>query len=392
MKLDEQIKNIYGVIDVEVQGFFTERYINLCRLNNINVWDIVTISNGVIRFKIRVKDFKKLKSISKKTKCRTSIIKKNGLYFSMFRYRKRKFAILLIFSFLVISILSTKFVWKINIKGNSLISNEEILNVLNNDGIHVGKCVFGINTRDVVKTLRANLSDAAWAGVYIDGINFNVEIVEKTKAQMEAQYKNGDVLTSKAGVITKIVAENGTPITNVGDYIEKDRIVIEGKIYTRTNEVINVEAKGDVYIESEYIYSNTYTFKQEEKNYTGKEKYSIGVDINNKENYINYLDKSLKYDIIKNSSDINIFGNSISFSIYKFLLYNVNEYYLSEEEIIQIAKNEAKEYIEENVIGNCKDANVISEEVEITYEDQEKVSLNVIYKINEEVGYFKGSE
>ena len=261
---------------------------------------------------------------------------------------------------------------------------------LNDCGVHVGKSVFGLNTRNIVKNLRANLEDATWVGVDIDGITLNVEIVEKTTAQMEAKYQNGDILTSKSGVITKIVAENGTPISNVGDYIEKDRIVIEGKIYTRTNEVLDVEAKGSIFVENEYVYSNTYSYKQFNKNYTGKEKYSIGVDINNKENYINYLDKSLKYDIIKNSSDINLFGNNISFCFYKFLLYDLEEYYLSREDILDMAKKDATRFLNDEILPNCKDAVILSEDIVVTAEDEETISLNVVYKINEEVGYFKG--
>ena len=202
--------------------------------------------------------------------------------------------------------------------------------------------------------------------------------------------QNGDILTSKAGIISKIVAENGTPISNVGDYIEKDRIVIEGKIYTRTNEVLDVEAKGSIFVENEYVYSNTYSYKQFNKNYTGKEKYSIGVDINNKENYINYLDKSLKYDIIKNSSDINLFGNNVSFCFYKFLIYDLEEYYLSREDILDMAKKDAARFLNDEILPNCKDAVILSEDIVVTAEDEETVSLNVVYKINEEVGYFKG--
>lgn len=390
MKLNDEIKNIYGIVEVEVEGFFTERYINLCRINNVSVWDIVTKSNGIIIFKMFAKDFKKLRAINRKTKCKSKILKKKGVYFNYFRYRKRRFVIILVALFLVISIISTKFIWKINVTGNSKISDEQVIDVLRNYGVHIGKCVLGINTRDIVKNLRASLEDATWIGVDIDGVTLDVEIVEKTTAQMEAKYQNGDILTSKAGIISKIVAENGTPISNVGDYIEKDRIVIEGKIYTRTNEILDVEAKGSVFVENEYVFSNTYSYKQFNKKYTGKEKYSIGVDINNKEKYINYLDKSLKYDIIKNSSDIKLFGNTISFCSYKFLIYELEEYYLSKEEIMDMAKSDAKNFLYNDILPNCKDAEVLTEDIEVTYEDEEKISLNVIYKINEEVGYFKG--
>ena len=105
MKLNDEIKNIYGIVEVEVEGFFTERYINLCRINNVSVWDIVTKSNGIIIFKMFAKDFKKLRTINRKTKCKSKILKKKGVYFNYYRYRKRRFVIILVALFLVISII-----------------------------------------------------------------------------------------------------------------------------------------------------------------------------------------------------------------------------------------------------------------------------------------------
>ena len=107
MNFNDEIKNIYGIVEVEVEGFFTERYINLCRINNIGVWDIVTKSNGIINFKMYANDFKKLRVINKKTKCKSKIIKKKGLYFNLFKYRKRRFVVVLIALFLIVSVVST---------------------------------------------------------------------------------------------------------------------------------------------------------------------------------------------------------------------------------------------------------------------------------------------
>ena len=90
MNLEEGIKKISGTVEVEVQGFFTERYINLCKINNINIWNIKTIGGGIVRFSIAIKDFKKLRKISKKTKCKVKILKKEGIYFKLFKYRKRR--------------------------------------------------------------------------------------------------------------------------------------------------------------------------------------------------------------------------------------------------------------------------------------------------------------
>ena len=63
---------------------------------------------------------------------------------------------------------------------------------------------------------------------------------------------------------------------------------------------------------------------------------------------------------------------------------------MSRDEIIDKAKSDADNFLNYDVLPYCKDAVVLNEDVQITYEDEETISLNVIYKINEEVGYFKG--
>ena len=159
------------------------------------------------------------------------------------------------------------------------------------------------------------MPDVAWIGVDIEGTNAYVNIVEKTKLPDSAINENaiGDIVSDKSGIIEKIVAENGTPILSAGDYVEEGRILIEGKIYSDLLETKDVTAKGIVVLKTQYEYKSDYYYNIQEKEYTGETKYSIGISVNNKENYINYLDKSLKYDIIKDSNEIKLFGNTFFF-------------------------------------------------------------------------------
>lgn len=391
MNLEEGIKKINGTVEVEIEGFFTERYINLCKINNIKIWDIKTIGGGVVRFCIAIKDFKKLRPITKKTKCKVKILSKKGIYFKLFKYRKRRLAFLLLTIFIALCVISTTFIWNVEIIGNSYISNEEIYSALNESGISVGKSKLGINTKKIITNLRVLVPDIAWAGIDIEGTNAYISIVEKTKLPQSAINENsiGDIISDKSGIIEKIVAENGTPILKAGEYVEEGRILIEGKIYSNTLETKDVTAKGIVTLNTEYEYKNEYNYKIYEKQYNGKVKYSIGVDINNKENYINYLDKSLKYDIIKNSSSINLFGNEVSFNFYKFNIYDLVEKQISKDEIIQKAKKDADDYINNEVLPKTRNAKINGSEVFIDYEDEEKVSLRVVYSITEEIGYFR---
>ena len=58
MGLSSELKNMVGIATVQIEGFFTERFINLCRINNIKIWNIKNIVKGVVRFNINIYDFK----------------------------------------------------------------------------------------------------------------------------------------------------------------------------------------------------------------------------------------------------------------------------------------------------------------------------------------------
>ena len=54
MGLTSNVQNMMGVVTVQIEGFFTERFINLCRINNVKIWDIRYIVKGIVRFKINI--------------------------------------------------------------------------------------------------------------------------------------------------------------------------------------------------------------------------------------------------------------------------------------------------------------------------------------------------
>ena len=391
MELEEGIKRIKGVVEVEIQGFFTERFINLCRINNIKIWNIKNVVNGIVRFSIAIKDFKKIKPISKKTKCKVKIISKKGVYFKLFKYRKRSLAFILILLFLILSTLSTTFIWNIEVVGNMYIPTENIYSALKDSGLYVGRNKIGLKTKKVINEMRVELTDIAWMGIEIDGTHAKVKVVEKTKLPESAVNENtiGDIVSDKSGVIEKIVVENGTAILEAGDYVEEGRILIEGKIYSKFLEPKDVSAKGIVTVKRQYEYKKEYPYTVMEKEYNKKAKYSIGFTLNDKENYINYLDKSLKYDIIKNSKEISIFNNKLSLTLYRFNIYDEKSITRSDEQIEELARNEAQDYIEKTVLPDLRSPKITNKELIIDSKDEDKICVRMVYDIVEEIGYFK---
>ena len=390
MGLTDNIQSLTGVVTVQIEGFFTERFINLCKINNIKIWDVRNIVKGVMRFKINIKDFKKLRKISKKTKCKVLIKEKKGVYFTLFKYRKRKIVFVLLFLVLIFSISFSTFVWNIEVIGNETISKEEIIDNLKESGLFIGKSKIGLDKKDIVNNFRTKSSDVSWAGLEIDGTRAIIKVVEKTRIDENNVQKinPGDIVATKSGVITKIVAEKGTSKCKVMDYVEKGNVLVEGNVYSRDNEIMEeVPAKGYAMLDSIYTFEKEYLFTKTEKKYTGKKRTTFGITVDSKENMLNYLNKSKKYDITKQSKSIRIFGKSISFDIFKCDEYEDITVDYTKDELNYIIDKEINEYLQNNILNNCINSNV----VDITkneYEIENGIKIKVEYVINEKIGEF----
>ena len=390
MGLIDNIQSLTGIVTVQIEGFFTERFINLCKINNIKIWDVRNIVKGVMRFKINIKDFKKLRKISKKTKCKVLIKEKKGVYFTLFKYRKRKIVFVLLFLVLIFSISFSTFVWNIEVIGNETISKEEIIDNLKESGLFIGKSKIGLDKKDIVNNFRTKSSDVSWAGLEIDGTRAIIKVVEKTRIDENNVQKinPGDIVATKSGVITKIVAEKGTSKCKVMDYVEKGNVLVEGNVYSRDNEIMEeVPAKGYAMIDSIYTFEKEYLFTKTEKKYTGKKRTTFGITVDSKENMLNYLNKSKKYDITKQSKSIRIFGKSISFDIFKCDEYEDITVDYTKDELNYIIDKEINEYLQNNILNNCINSDV----VDITkneYEIENGIKIKVEYVINEKIGEF----
>ena len=125
------IKIIYmffsGYITLIVEGFFIERFINICMNKKIFLQDIKRENNTYLKVKILKSDFKEIRHIAKKTKCKIKIEKKSGLPFVMNKYRKRKVFAVAVLVIAIFIFTLTKFIWNIEVIGNENIPKEEII-------------------------------------------------------------------------------------------------------------------------------------------------------------------------------------------------------------------------------------------------------------------------
>ena len=128
------IQNVYyflcGYLYVIFSGNNVRRFLNLCMQNDIILWEIVKISDRQFSCKMLWKDIYRIVPHLRKTKTKVKIVSKNGFPSQRIRYRKRYVWLFSILSLVFICYILSGRIWKIDIYGNSYLSDEEMLRFL----------------------------------------------------------------------------------------------------------------------------------------------------------------------------------------------------------------------------------------------------------------------
>lgn len=213
---------LLGYATISVEGYFIERFINICISKNILLWNMKRKKSSFLFTNIAIKDFKKIRQIAKTTKCHVKIEKKKGLPFLLHRYKKRKIFIGLLIAVTLIIFGLSNFVWNIEITGENNINKEELLNELNEYGLKTGILKTKVNTKNIINNIRLNRDDIAWIGIKLEGTNVIVEVVEADKKpEIIDENEYCSIVSDKEGIITKINVQNGTALVKVGDIVTK---------------------------------------------------------------------------------------------------------------------------------------------------------------------------
>ena len=335
---------------------------------------------------IYTKDFKKIKKIAKITKCRVNINRKSGLPFLVHRYRKRKIFLVLPILILCFFITISRFVWNIEITGNNNISQQEILKLVNDNGIKIGMLKSQINTEKIINEMRISRDDISWIGISVNGTNVKVEIVEareKPKLLDKDEYCN--IIADKDGIIEKINVKNGTAQVSEGDVVKKGDILVSGIMTGKYTGDRKVHASADIKAKISYSEKKRKKKKQTLESKTGNEEKYYQLSINKfKINFNKKLSKFENYDTIKNKKKLKILNN-FYLPIELTEITNIEMKSEQLEYSIDDLKNSTISEIKNSLNEKTEDKEIVDENI-ITEEKNDFVEVKVIYEVLENIG------
>ena len=378
---------LIGYLVIEIEGYYIERYINICKNEKLAIWHLKRQEDIKLVFRARIQDFKELIKIAKKTKCKLKIKSKKGLPFLFQRYKKRKIFLFLLIILAFFIILSSNFVWNVEIQVEN---NLEIANIeedIKSAGLDIGKLKSKVDTKSIINEIRLKRDDVAWMGIEIKGTNAIVKLVkadEKPEIVDDDEYCS--IISDKAGVITKINAQSGTANVKVGDTVNVGDTLINGWMEGKYTGIRYVHAKGEIEAKVWYTKYKNVSYNTTDRKETGNTETKYAIKFNNfKINFSKGLSKFEIYDTIETESKMKLFSDfylpvSIVKTTYKEIEEQQKTYSIEE------AKNIGIQELEQELNQEIENKEAIVNKNINTYEKEDSVDVYVTYEVLENIG------
>ena len=269
----------FGLIYFQANGGFSERFINLCRLNKVRLYNMRE-ENGVLFASTNIRGFKKIRLCAKKSGMRVKIISKKGLPFIYASISTRNGLLLGAVAMCFLLFFYSRCIWRIDVKGNQKIKSEAIICVLEDNSVSLGTMKKDIKNNELKLRLYEKIPEIAWVNFKIDGSRLVVDLREVTeKPKIEAEnYCN--VVASADGIIKKIVLYEGAPLLKEGEAVKEGQIIVSG-IKTYENAKLNTfhHAKAEVYALTKKSKIIKIARRRKISEYTGREKFQRTLKI-----------------------------------------------------------------------------------------------------------------
>ncbi len=244
MFLVDLLRLVFGYIVFRGQGGFSERFINLCSVHDIPLWN-VNYQKDSFTACTTVKGYFKIAIACKNSGVRVKRIKKIGLPFTANRLKPRIGLLIGTTLMAIVFFLLSSKLWRIEINGNSTVPTDIILAQAESCGLKIGMDLKDVNAPQISLDICKNIDSLSWAAIKITGNCVYIDITERSsdpKTQKDERYCN--IVASKDAQLISLEPYRGTVLAKVYNPVLKGEVLISSAVQGRDENVYFVHASG----------------------------------------------------------------------------------------------------------------------------------------------------
>ena len=268
-----------GSVKVRIEGRGIERFFNIAAQRGIMIEKIETkeipaaehdrYDNRVekneleneerkqgktVCFQTSPKDFKRLKSIARKTNVLLRITEKHGFPFLLILGRRRSLWVGGLAAFFLLICLSSFYVWDISFEGNHRFTDETLLHFMATVPVQCGMRKSRISCTELEKRIRNAFPEISWVSAELTGTRLTIHLRENNRilqARLEPE-SPCELTAGTDGTVTRIIVRNGKARVKVGDTVKAGDVLVSGELplyddFEALVKINKVHADGEVY-------------------------------------------------------------------------------------------------------------------------------------------------
>ena len=269
------LRFVFGYVSFTAKGGFSERFINLCRINNILLWELKS-ANSVLTACTDCSGYKKIRTVARKSGMKVRLKKKHGLPFFLNRHSRRAGVIVgVAFGIAVTLILSTR-IWSVDVTGNVRVPAERITAVFEELGVKKGVPSAKIDIKSTEIEALRRMPEISWLNINISGCAARIEVRETVEVpEIDDNGTPTDIVASRDGQIVILRPFSGTKEQKIGNAVLKGDPLISGIVENKDLTVSFCRAKGYVVARTEHNIKTQTRKKIKVRKKTGEKKSCI---------------------------------------------------------------------------------------------------------------------
>ena len=330
-----------GKKKIRITSPVIERVISKILKSGVNPKNLMRLDDNSIEFVIYGNEAKELEAVLCGMNVQYDVEKFTGLPAFFLKYRNRYgiyAGIALCFSVLALSV---RFVWRIDVVGNDIMTDSEVIALLDEFGVGVGSYIPKIDVEYVQQIAVSRDPRIAWLSLNRTGTVISAEIKER-KTYEKKDDTPVNIVASRDGQIESIEVYDGTSVVNVTDSVRKGDLLISGITDGNAYGLRQIAADGKVMARvSETVRAEVF-FESTKKRYTGriKEKNTLIFFGKNVNLYINSRISMQKYDIMISRKNIHMWDETVlpvGYETVSYLEYEDSTVFYTQSEALEIA-------------------------------------------------------
>jgi similar to stage IV sporulation protein len=245
--LQKAVNLLRGFVRVSVECPFPESFINLCARNGIAFWGAERVGALRIDATIPAKNLTQAEGLALRLGGGLTPLEQRGVLFFLERFKKRYILIAGFVLCLAALLISNRYIWEFTVEGNAALSDEEILQALQECGITIGSPGSAVDIETLRCRMLLKLDKLLWVSINVTGSRAVVVVRERIdKPDIIDRTAPVNIVAEKAGLITAMEALSGSAQVSPGDTVHQGELLVSGLIDSARLGVRLVNARADV--------------------------------------------------------------------------------------------------------------------------------------------------